>query len=128
MPKGRRPSPAILAEKRASNNRHTTKINIDPEEIDPVWLNKFLGKIFFWSFTVKKTYPSNHTSKLRVSTHNYIPKHKIYPRIEAAFPEGCNVKLVYAYQFTHSFDLHLSKPMRFDAIIWRVTKSLEDVL
>jgi len=126
--KGRRPAPAMLAEKRAMDNKRTTKILIDPEKIDPLWLNTFLGQIFFWSFTVKKTRPSDHTSKLRVSTHNYIPQQKLFPRVEAAFPDGCDVKLVHAYQFTHSFDIHLSQPLRFDDIIWRITKSLEDVL
>lgn len=126
--KGRRPAAAKLAEKRAFDNRKTTKIFIDPEEIDPLWLNTFLGRIFFWSFTLKKCRPSDHTTKLRVSTHNFVPKYKLFPLVEKAFPEGCEVKLVRGYNFTHSFDLKLSKPLRFDDIIWRVTKSLEDVL
>lgn len=125
--KGRRPAPSVLAEKRVTNQR-TTKVSIEPNEVDPEWLNKYLGLIFFWSFTFRKCLPSDHTTKLRVSTHNYIPSHKIFPRIEKLFPDGVEVKLVRAYQFTHAFDIKLSKPLRFDDIIWKVTKAMEDIL
>ncbi len=126
--KGRRPAPSKLAERRATTNIKTTKVSMNHDEIDPEWLDKFLGKIFFWSFTLKKCRPFDHTSKLRVSTHNFVPRHKLIPFVEEVFPEGCNVKLVRGYNFLHTFDLKLSKPMRFDTIIWRVTNALEDVV
>jgi len=129
MRKGRRRQiPTIFASKKEMKNKRTTKISINTEELDPQWLDRFMGRIFFWSFTVRKVRPSDHTSKLRISTHNYIPKHKLFTQVEAAFPEGCEVKLVPAYQYTHSFDIRLGRPLRFDEIIWRVTKALEDVL
>ncbi len=103
-------------------------VDIDITQIDKLYLNKFLGKIHFWSFTVRKIQPSDHTAILRVTTHRHIPKHKLFSRVEGAFPEGSKVSLVRAYVYTHSFDIRLSKPMRVDTIIWRVTKALEGVL
>ena len=126
MGKRFRPTASKLAEKRA--NKKTHKVSLNHVEIDPEWLDKFLGKIFFWSFTIGKIRPSDHTTVLRVTTHNYVPKHKLFPLVEAAFPDGCKVSLVRGYVFTHSFDIRLPEPMRFDKIISRVTKALGDVL
>ncbi len=123
-----RPTASKIVEKRRRGNERTSSVDIDVTQIDEEYLNKFLGKIFFWSFTISKVKPHHHTTKLRISTHNFVPKNKIFHRIEEVFPDGCEIKLVRGYQFTHSFDLKLSNPMRYDEIIWRVTRAMEEVL
>ncbi len=123
-----RPTASKIVEKRRQGNERTTSVDIDVNQIDTEYLNKFLGKIYFWSFTIRKIKPFDHTTVLRVTTHRYIPKHKLFNRVEGAFPEGSKVTLVRGYVFTRSFDIRLSKPMRVDTIIWRVTKALEGVL
>jgi len=123
-----RPTPSKIAEKRRRGNERTSSVDIDVTQIDKEYLNKFLGKIFFWSFTIGKVNPHTHTTKFRVVTHRHIPKHKLIPLVEKVFPDGCRVTPVRGYSFTHSFDVKTVSPWRWDDFIWRVTKALEGVL
>lgn len=125
MVKGRRPRPSYLVEKRKRKEPDTSQVDIPHEKIDPVFLDKFMGKIFFWSFTLYKVRANEHCTKLRVCTHRFVPKHKLFNLVESKFPEGVEVKLVPGYSFRHTFDVKLSIPMRVDTIVWRVVNALE---
>ncbi len=120
-----RPTASKIVEKRV--NKPTSQVKI-PSQDEKEWLDKFSGLIFFWSFTIGKVKPHDHSTIFRVTTHRYVPKHKLFPLVEAAFPEGCKVSLVRGYVFTHSLDVRTTDPMRWDEFILRVTKALEGVL
>ena len=117
----------VIPKKQRRSSTRTTRIDI-PTDIDKQWLDRFLGKIFFWSFTVHRIRPSDHTSKIRVTTHRYISPYVLIPRVESVFPEGCEIKPVAGYNYRHTFDIRLGKPLRYDTIVWRVTNALEDLL
>ncbi len=123
--RGRRPTASKLAERRA--NKPTNQVKM-PTDVEKEWLDTFYGKIFFWSFTFGRVRPSDHSSIFRVCTHRYIPKHKLLPLIDAAFPDGCKTTLVRGYSFTHSFDVRTSAPLMWSTFITRIAKALEDVL
>jgi len=103
-------------------------VNIDITQINIEYLDKFLGRIFFWSFTIGKIKPYMHTTRFRVVTHRHIPVRKLISLVEGAFPDGSKVSPVMGYNFRHTFDVHTSAPFRWDAFIWRVTNALEGVL
>ena len=128
MRKGYRPTASTLAQKRLKGNEKTSSVDIDVSKIDREYLDKFLGKIFFWSFTIGKIKPHMHASKFRVVTHRYIPKYKLIPLVEAAFPDGCKVTLMMGYSFTHTFDVRTTDPMRWDEFISKCTSALETVI
>lgn len=103
-------------------------MDIDINQIDTEYLNKFLGKIFFWSFTIGKVNPHTHTTKFRVVTHRHVPIPKLIQLVESAFPGGSKVTPVRGYNFRHTFDVQTSVPLRWDEFIWKITKSLEGAL
>lgn len=114
--------------RRLDGNERTSSVDIDISQIDRDYLDRFLGKIFYWSFTLGKIKPTTRTSKFRVVTHRHIPRHKLIPLVEAAFPDGCKVTLVRGYSFTHTFDVRTTFPLRWDEFIWKCTNALEDIL
>ncbi len=128
MGKRFRPTPSKIAEKRRRGNERTSSVDIDVNQIDTEYLSKFLGKIFFWSFTIGKVNPHTHTTKFRVSTHRHIPKYKLIPLVEGALPDGSKVTPVRGYNFRHTFDVKIASPWRWDSFVWRITKALEEVL
>jgi len=133
MGKGFRPRHSRLKEDRLQEirkkgNERTSKIEIDLVSEDPTYLDKFSGKIWFWSFTVKKVRPTDHVTLLRVTTHRYVPRHNLFNRVEHEFPDGCRIKPVIAYDYRHTFDIRVSQPLRVETIIKRVTKALDGVL
>lgn len=117
-----------LLDIRKKSNERTSKIEMDIVSEDPSYIDKFAGKIWFWSFTVKKVKPLDHVTVLRVTTHRFVPKHKLFHPIERAFPDGCTLKPVIAYAYRHTFDLRVSQPLAVETIIRRVTKALDGVL
>lgn len=125
-----RPTASRLAEKRLQGNERTSQVDIDLnlDQIDKEYLDKFFRKIWFWSFTIRKVRPEMHASKFRVVTHRHIPKDKLIRLIEGAFPDGCKVTLMMGYVYRHTFDVRTPAPMRWDEFIWKVTKSLGGVL
>lgn len=124
-----RPTPSkIIERRRDKGNERTSSVDIDISQIDEEYLNKFLGKIFFWSFTIGKVKPHTHTTKFRVVTHRHVPVRKLVSLVEKAFPDGSKVTPVRGYNFRHTFDVKTAFPLRWDSFVWRITKSLEDVL
>ena len=123
-----RPTPSKIVERRRRGNERTSSVDIDINQIDTEYLNKFLGKIFFWSFTIGKVGPHTHTTKFRVCTHRYVPVSKLISLVEETFPDGCKVTPVRGYNFRHTFDVKTAAPMRWDSFVWRITRSLEGVL
>ena len=104
------------------------RVDIDLTELDTDYLDKFMGRIAFWSFTYRRIKPESHASKFRIFTHRYIPKDKLARLVEAAFPDGCKVTFILGYKYRHTFDVRTTYPLRWDEFIWRITKSLEAVL
>lgn len=127
MGKRFRPTASKLVERRRERDPKTSQIDI-PISIDIEYLNKFLGRIFFWSFTIRKVKPHHHATKLRICTHRYVPKDKIKNLVEGMFPEGVEIKIIRGYPFRHTFDIGVPVPMRVDALIWRIVNALEGVL
>lgn len=91
-------------------------------------LSEYIGRIFFWSFTIRKPKPTDHATKFRVNTFRYIPIHKIIDRIEAAFLEGCKVKPVLGYSFRRTFDVHITNPVTWVEIQRLTTNAIKDLL
>jgi len=123
-----RPTPSKIVERRRQGNERTSSVDIDLSQIDTEYLDKFLGRIFFWSFTIGKIKPHMHTTKFRVVTHRHIPVRKLISLVEETFPDGCRVTPVRGYNFRHTFDVKTASPWRWDDFIWRVTRALEGVL
>ena len=128
MGKGFRPSASRLADNRLQGNEKTHRVDIDLTELDTDYLDKFMGRITFWSFTYRRIKPENHASKFRVVVHRHIPEHKLIPLVESAFPDGCKVTILMGYKYRHTFDVKTTYPLRWDKFIWQITKSLEGAL
>lgn len=108
--------------------RNMRKVLLHQEEINEEWLNRFSGRIFFWSFSFVKVRPDTLATKFRVYTKRLISKRKLFDAIEGAFPEGCSVEPCWKYRWRHTFDIKTTAPMRWDAFIWRVCKALEELV
>jgi len=124
--KGYRPSPSWLKERR--RQEQTQQVFVPINEVDAAFLDKFLGRIFFWSFTVTKVRPNDQATKFRVCTHKYISPYDVTPRVLNYFPEGTQVNFIRGYSFRHTFDVKTPEPMAWREFIWRVVNALEDKL
>jgi len=124
----RRYSPSPSQRKEWRRQEQTQQVFIPIDEIDEEFLNKFLGRIFFWSFTITKVRPDDRATKFRVCTHRYISPYDVTPRVLSYFPEGTRVNFVRGYSFRHTFDIRLPEPMEWREIIWRMVNALEDRL
>ena len=120
-----RPTPSEIKERRKKES--TQQVFIPPEEIDEEYLDKFLGRIFFWSFTISKIRPDDQTTKFRVCTHRYISPYVLTPLIEKVIP-GCKVNPVAGYSFRHTFDVKTVEPLRWDDFMWLIVNALETKL
>ncbi len=135
MGKGSRPTASMLKERRqkrivyAENNESTSIVELDRSQIDVEYLNKFIGKIFFGSYTIRKiSSPNIRTSRFSVSTKRHIRARKLIPLVEGAFPRGSKVTLSRGYKYLHEFNVKTAASLRWDEFIWRIVKALEDVL
>ena len=95
--------------------------------IDEVWLDQFLGKIFFLSHSLVKVRRDSKASKFRVFTKHWIPLAKLSQRIEAAFPE-CTVKPYLFYNKTHTVDVRTNGAITWRDFIWTTVNALESYL
>lgn len=123
-----RPTASKLIERRREKDPRTNQVDIPTFDIDKDYLDKFLGRIFFWSFTMGKVKPYHHATLFRICTHRYVPKQKLPILIEPMFPEGCRIIPVKGYSFRHTFDVKTTHPMKWKEFIQRIVKALEGVL
>ena len=120
--------PTAAQRKEWRHKENTQQVDIKLDEMSEEFLDSFLGRIFFWSFTVTKPRPDDKTTIFRVNTHRFIPRHELIAAIEFAFP-GCKINTVRGYNFRHTFDVKkLQKPMEWSEIIWKTVRALEPYL
>ena len=91
--------------------------------IDENWLNQFIGKISFWSFSIIKVRPDSKATKFRVFTHQRINFKRIRFLIEGAFP-GCQVIAGWGYKHRHTFDVRVTQPITWREFIWKTVNAL----
>lgn len=122
------PTVSERREPRSEKKEGTRKVILNRDEIDIAWLNQFLGKIFFWSFSVTKVLPNTYATKFRVYTKRYIPPEDLFKTVEGEFPDGCKVTLCRPYGWRHTFDVKTANPLMWRVFIMRICKALEGLL
>ena len=95
--------------------------------VDEVWLNQFIGKITFWSFSFIKVRPTSMASKFRVYTKQRIPLNRGKSLIEAEFP-GCKVVPGWSYRHRHTFDVKVKNAISWSEFIMGTVEALERYL
>jgi hypothetical protein len=94
---------------------------------DADWLDQYVDRIQFWSYTLFKVRPGDYATKFRVYTQNHIPEAALRKMLIQRMP-GCQVYICWGYKLRNTFDVRFREPVRWDTFIWRCVQALEGYL
>ena len=107
-------------EKRAMRDRKTTQVQLEVSE----YLDRFIGRISFLTFTIFPVKPSEHVGRMRVCTYSKkIPMNIVQQCLVTSL--NCEVVPVNPYSITHSFDVTVPVPITLADFALKIVKALE---
>ena len=98
------------------------------EVIDVEYLNKYIGKITFFTGTLSYVKPNDYCKRFRFSTTRLVPYKIINSLIYKHLPLDSKMSPASFYKYSHAIDIVFPFGVRVDTFVWRITKALEHQL